>query len=93
MTVVPVPTALIAERIVIVRGQKVLLDADLAALYEVPTGRFNEAVKRNGTKFPADFMWILTTDEWTALRSQIAILKTGRVSSWRQNTRSTWLRG
>lgn len=78
MKVVPVPTALIAERIVIVRGQKVILDSDLAALYEVPTGRFNETVKRNGTKFPADFMWTLTAEEWAALRSQIAILKTSR---------------
>jgi hypothetical protein len=62
----------------VVRGQKVLLDSDLAALYEVATGRFNEVVKRNSTRFPPDFMWTLTADEWTTLRSQIATLKTGQ---------------
>ena len=71
------PAELIAERIFIVRGHKVILDSDLAALYEVPTKRFNEAVKRNLAKFPADFMFALTAAEWTALRSQIATLDTG----------------
>ncbi len=52
----------------------VLLDSDLAALYEVETKRFNEAVKRNLTKFPADFMLQLTANEWAALRSQFATL-------------------
>jgi hypothetical protein len=74
----PVPTELIAERIFVVRGQKVLLDSDLAALYEVPTGRFNEAVKRNDEKFPVDFKWTLSTEEWGSLRSQNAILEAGR---------------
>ena len=60
------------------RGQKVILDADLAALYEVPTKRFNEAVKRNLAKFPTDFMFALTSAEWDALRSQFATLKPGR---------------
>jgi hypothetical protein len=50
----------ITLRIASVRGQRVLLDTDLAALYEVPTKRFNEAVKRNLAKFPADFMLQLT---------------------------------
>ena len=68
----------IAERIFIVRGHKVILDEDLAALYEAPTKRFNEAVKRNLPKFPVDFMFQLTPDEWEALRSQFATLKTGR---------------
>ena len=77
MNVALVPAELIAERIFIVRGQKVILDSDLAALYEVPTKRFNEAVKRNLAKFPADFMFALTAAEWTALRSQIATLDTG----------------
>lgn len=61
-------------RIATVRGQRVLLDADLAALYEVGTKRFNEAVRRNLAKFPADFMFQLTSDEWAALRSQFATL-------------------
>ena len=73
-----VSTEFIAESIFLVRGQKVILDADLAALYDVPTGRFNEAVKRNLTKFPGDFMFALTSNEWESLRSQFATLKTGR---------------
>jgi hypothetical protein len=68
----------ITLRIATVRGQRVIVDADLAALYDVPTKRFNEAVKRNMAKFPADFMFALTQDEWDALRSQIATLNTGR---------------
>ncbi|MGC4078121.1 MAG: ORF6N domain-containing protein [Rubrivivax sp.] len=67
-------TEAIALRIAMVRGQRVLLDADLAALYEVETKRFNEAVRRNLSKFPADFMFQLTTEEWGALRSQLATL-------------------
>jgi len=77
-SVAVVPVELIAEHIFIVRGQKVILDSDLAALYDVPTGRFNEAVKRNLAKFPDDFMFPLTTGEWDSLRSQIATLNTGR---------------
>ena len=71
----------ITLRIATVRGQRVLLDADLAALYDVPTKRFNEAVKRNLAKFPADFMLHLSADEWASLRSQFATLNaagTGR---------------
>ena len=64
----------ITLRIATARGQRVIVDADLAALYDVPTKRFNEAVKRNLAKFPADFMLQLTTDEWAALRSQFATL-------------------
>jgi ORF6N domain len=71
-SVVSIPTELIAERIFIVRGQKVILDSDLAALYDVPTKRFNEAVKRNLAKFPTDFMFTLTREEWDSLRSQFA---------------------
>ena len=62
----------IATRIHQVRGVRVMLDSDLAALYEVPTKRFNEAVKRNAARFPADFMFQLTQTEWEALRSQFA---------------------
>jgi len=71
----------ITLRIATVRGHRVLLDADLAALYDVPTKRFNEAVKRNLAKFPADFMLQLSAEEWAALRSQFATLNaagTGR---------------
>lgn len=52
--------------------------ADLAALYGISTGRFNEAVRRNLTRFPADFMFPLANQDLAALRSQIAILKSGR---------------
>jgi hypothetical protein len=60
------------------RGLRVILDADLATLYEVPTKRFNEAVKRNAARFPGDFMFQLTAGEWEALRSQIATSNAGR---------------
>ncbi|HEV7405494.1 MAG TPA: ORF6N domain-containing protein [Chthoniobacteraceae bacterium] len=50
-----------------VRGQRVLLDSDLAALYGVPTSRFNEAIKRNGARFPSDFLFRLTKSEAAAL--------------------------
>jgi phage regulator Rha-like protein len=73
-----VPTARITQAILVLRGQKVLLDADLAALYGVTTGRFNEAVKRNLARFPADFMFQLTEQELAALRSQIATSNIGR---------------
>ena len=53
----------ITTLIVTVRGQRVILDRDLAALYGVPTFRFNEAVKRNRHRFPGDFMFQVTRDE------------------------------
>jgi ORF6N domain len=60
------------------RDQKVILDNDLAALYEVPTKRLNEQVRRNRERFPADFMFQLTHEEAESLRSQNANLKAGR---------------
>lgn len=62
----------ISLRIALVRGQRVIVDADLATLYGVETKRFNEAVKRNLARFPADFMFQLTGEEFKALRSQFA---------------------
>ena len=61
-----------------IRGQNVILDGDLARLYGVPTKRLNEQVRRNMLRFPADFMFQLTAEEATALRSQNATLKGGR---------------
>ena len=61
-----------------IRGQRVLLDAELAALYGVTTKRLNEQVRRNLDRFPADFMFQLTAEEAGALRSQSATLKAGR---------------
>ena len=55
-----------------IRGQKVMLDRDLAGLYGVEVKRLNEAVKRNIERFPPDFMFQLTQDEWNILRSQFA---------------------
>lgn len=66
------PLELVTHRVKVLRGQRVIVDADLAALYGVETKRFNEAVKRNAEKFPADFMFQLTPEEFAALRSQIA---------------------
>lgn len=62
----------IEQMILLIRGQKVLLDADLAALYGLETKRLVESVKRNRERFPADFMFQLTADEAAILRSQIA---------------------
>ena len=59
----PVPLELIERRIYLIRGQKVMLDADLAELYRVPTKAFNQAVKRNPDRFPEDFMFRLSSDE------------------------------
>ncbi|MGH8309467.1 MAG: ORF6N domain-containing protein, partial [Steroidobacteraceae bacterium] len=60
------------------RGQRVILDQDLAAIYGVPTKRLNEQVKRNRERFPEDFLFRLTAEEAAASRSQIATLKSGR---------------
>ena len=68
----------IQRKIYEIRGQKVMLDSDLAELYEVPTHRLNEAVKRNIRRFPSDFMFQLTGVEWEDLRSQIAISNNNR---------------
>jgi hypothetical protein len=64
--------ASIERSIYILHGQKIMLDADLARLYQVPTSRLNEQVKRNRTRFPADFMFQLTAPEAASLRSQFA---------------------
>ena len=72
------PAADIARAIVFLRGQRVLLDADLATLYDVTTKRFNEQVKRNLDRFPEDFMFQLTEEEFAALRSQFATSNLGR---------------
>ena len=74
----PISGGLIERRIHLVRGQKVMLDADLAELYQVPTSRLNEQVRRNLARFPEDLMFQLTQEETKSLMSQIAISKTGR---------------
>jgi hypothetical protein len=64
-----------------VRGQRVILDADLARLYGVSTKAFNQAVRRNRSRFPEDFLLELTNQEVTRSRSQIVTLKSGRGSN------------
>ena len=70
------PQAL-AGRVLVIRGQRVLLDSDLAQLDEVETKRFNEQIRRNPARFPADFMFSLTQEEFDSLRSQIATSNRG----------------
>jgi hypothetical protein len=67
-----IPEIKILEIIIVVRGEKVILDSDLAALYGVETRRLNEQVRRNIDKFPDDFMFQLTKEEFENLKSQIA---------------------
>jgi hypothetical protein len=68
----------VASQIHVVRGQRVLLDSDLAALYGVSTSALNQAMRRNRGRFPPDFLLQITSAEWESLRSQFVILKTGR---------------
>ena len=70
-----VPLEGVVSRIFLVRGQKVMLDADLAELYGVEVKRLNEQVKRNIERFPQEFSFQLTVEENNALRSQIATLE------------------
>jgi hypothetical protein len=70
------PLEAITQRIVVLREQKVLIDSDLAALYGVETRRLNEQVRRNRARFPEDFIFELTAEEFTNLKSQFA------TSSW-----------
>lgn len=76
-----VPNEHVSRAILLIRGQRVILDRDLAAIYGVPTGRLNEAVRRNVERFPDDFMFQLTKEEAEGSRSQFAILKSGRGSN------------
>lgn len=73
---VSIPDEVITSKIYQIRGQKIMLDSDLAELYQVETKRLNEQVKRNESRFPDDFMFQLTTEEWENLKSQNA------TSSW-----------
>ncbi|MEP6971093.1 MAG: ORF6N domain-containing protein [Betaproteobacteria bacterium] len=68
----------IEHHILVLREQRVMLDADLALLYEVQTKVLVQAVKRNAERFPADFMFRLTAQEWATLRSQTVTSNNGR---------------
>ena len=65
-------TVIIQSKIYEIRGQQVMIDKDLAGLYQVEVKRLNESVKRNLKRFPEDFMFQLTTEEWQNLKSQFA---------------------
>lgn len=68
----------IQEKIYDIRGQRVMLDFDLAELYEVETRVLKQAVRRNIDRFPEDFLFELTKEEYNSLRSRIVILENGR---------------
>ncbi len=72
---VSVSVQIVERRIYLIRGQKVMIYADLAELYEVTTKRFNQQVRRNLKRFPEDFRFQLTTEEAESLRSQVATSK------------------
>ncbi len=72
-----IPMERVASRIYLIRGQKVMLDSDLAELYEVETRVLVQAVKRNMDRFPPHFMFQLTQEEYDSLRSQIVTLEPG----------------
>ena len=71
-----VPDEIVMNQIYLIRNQKVMLDKELAELYQVTTGVLNQAVQRNIKRFPSDFMFQLTEQEWSNLKSQIV------TSSW-----------
>ena len=70
-----IPPERVEQIILLIRGQRVMLDRDLAVLYGVETGNLNKAVQRNSERFPPDFMFQLTADEAEALRFQFGSLK------------------
>jgi hypothetical protein len=78
----PIPIEQIDEMIRTIRGVRVILDRDLAKIYGVPTFRFNEAIKRNRHRFPSDFMFQLTREEFDSLKSQSAMSKVGNSSQF-----------
>ena len=74
---IAVPSERIENRIYLVRGQKIILDSDLAELYEVETRVLNQAVRRNQDRFPSDFVFQLTAKQTESLRSQFVISSYG----------------
>ena len=79
---ITIPDEVIINKIYVIRDQKVMLDRDLAEIYNVQTKRLKEQVRRNIERFPASFMFELTAEEHSSLRSQIATLKRGRHSKY-----------
>lgn len=92
----------IISQIYFIRGRKVMLDSDLARIYGVTTSRMNEQVRRNNARFPSDFMFRLSREEFWNLMSQFAISSSGTVdprisgfkgvgSEERRTTRTGWI--
>ena len=79
----------VAPLVRLIRGEKVLLDADLAGLYGVATKVLNQAVKRNAERFPEDFMFQLTPEESEAMRSQIVTASSRAGGNWSQSVTSS----
>jgi hypothetical protein len=77
-----IPQEIIENKIYLLRGKKVMLDKDLATLYEITTGNFNKAVRRNIDRFPGEFMFQLSKAEYDSLRFQFGILKRGQHSKF-----------
>ncbi|MGI8838433.1 MAG: ORF6N domain-containing protein [Pyrinomonadaceae bacterium] len=73
-----IPIERIEQAIFLIRGERVMLDSDLAKLYGVTTARLNQQVRRNGERFPDDFMFELTKEEYESLMLQFATSKGGR---------------
>jgi hypothetical protein len=82
MTNIIIPDEVITSKIYLIRGLKVMIDKDLAVLYGVTTGNLNKAVKRNFDRFPEDFMFQITVEEYDSLKFQIGILKRGEHSKY-----------
>jgi hypothetical protein len=84
------PTPIIRDKIYDIRGQKVMLDFDLAELYGVETKVFNQAVKRNINRFPEDFMFQLTAEEWNSsqivmsLDVEVEVVDNQQIEGWSQ---------
>ena len=76
-----IPVERIARAILVIHGEKVMLDSDLAALYRVTTGKLNKAVKRNAERFPTDFMFQLDAEGSCKLEIPIWNIKLGRAST------------
>ena len=80
-----VPVEMITSKIYLIRGQKVMLDQDLAKLYGVETRVLKQAVKRNVSRFPSDFMFRLSHEEQESLRSQFVTLEKSTIPLLREN--------
>ena len=79
---VDIPVAHIESRILLIRGQKVMIDRDLSELYGVETKQLKRAVRRNLDRFPSDFMFEMTREEYNSLMSQFGTLKRGTHSKY-----------